>query len=343
MIEQAIGYLLVLGAVALAALFLSSALIIVLRPWLAQRALARPNARSSHHSPTAQGGGIAVVIATFAIAWAAIALLPSFAQNQNGQFLAVTLAAALLAVVGAIDDMRTLPEAPRLALQFVAVGTAIAALPNELQVLPLVPWWLERACLFLGLVWFVNVANFMDGVDWMTVAEMVPIAGALILLGLFGTIGLLPTLVAAALLGAILGFAPFNKPVAQLFLGDAGSLSIGFLLGWLLLALAGKGHLAAALILPLYYLADASITLALRLARREPFWQAHRTHFYQRATDNGFTVSEIVARVFLVNLALVALALITVAAQNVLVSPAALAAGLALVAWLLAIFARPKR
>jgi UDP-N-acetylmuramyl pentapeptide phosphotransferase/UDP-N-acetylglucosamine-1-phosphate transferase len=343
MIEQAIGHLLVLGAVALAALFLSSALIIVLRPWLARRALARPNARSSHHSPTPQGGGIAVVIATFAIAWAAIALLPSFAQNQNGQFLAVTLAAALLAVVGAIDDMRTLPEAPRLALQFVAVGTAIAALPNELQVLPLVPWWLERVCLFLGLVWLVNVANFMDGVDWMTVAEMVPIAGALILLGLFGTIGLLPTLVAAALLGAILGFAPFNKPVAQLFLGDAGSLPIGFLLGWLLLALAGKGHLAAALILPLYYLADASITLALRLARREPFWQAHRTHFYQRATDNGFAVSEIVARVFLVNLALVALALITVAAQSVLVSLAALAAGLVLVAWLLAIFARPKR
>jgi UDP-N-acetylmuramyl pentapeptide phosphotransferase/UDP-N-acetylglucosamine-1-phosphate transferase len=343
MIEQAIGRLLVLGAVALVALFLSLALIIVLRPWLAHRALARPNARSSHRSPTPQGGGIAVVIATFAIAWAAIALLPPFAQNQNGQFLAVTLAAALLAVVGAIDDMRTLPEAPRLALQFVAVGAAIAALPNELQVLPLVPWWFERACLFLGLVWFVNVANFMDGVDWMTVAEIVPIAGALILLGLFGAIGLLPTLVAAALLGAILGFAPFNKPVAQLFLGDAGSLPIGLLLGWLLLALAGKGHLAAALILPLYYLADASITLALRLARREPFWQAHRTHFYQRATDNGFAVSEIVARVFLVNLALVALALITVAAQSVLVSPAALAAGLALVAWLLAIFARPKR
>jgi UDP-N-acetylmuramyl pentapeptide phosphotransferase/UDP-N-acetylglucosamine-1-phosphate transferase len=343
MIEQAIGRLLVLGAVALVALFLSLALIIVLRPWLAHRALARPNARSSHRSPTPQGAGIAVVIATFAIAWAAVALLPSFAQNQNGQFLAVTLAAALLAVVGAIDDMRTLPEAPRLVLQFVAVGAAIAALPNELQVLPLVPWWLERACLFLGLVWFVNVANFMDGVDWMTVAEMIPIAGALILLCLFGTIGLLPTLVAAALLGAILGFAPFNKPVAQLFLGDAGSLPIGFLLGWLLLALAGKGHLAAALILPLYYLADASITLAQRLARREPFWQAHRTHFYQRATDNGFTVSEIVARVFVVNLALVALALITVAAQSVLVSLAALAAGLALVAWLLAIFARPKR
>jgi UDP-N-acetylmuramyl pentapeptide phosphotransferase/UDP-N-acetylglucosamine-1-phosphate transferase len=284
-----------------------------------------------------------VVIAALAVAWAAIALLPSFVQNQSGEFLALTGTATLLAVVGAIDDMHALPEAPRLALQFVAVGIAVAALPSELQVVPQVPWWLERACLFFGLVWFVNVVNFMDGIDWMTVAEVVPVAGALTLLGVFGTIGLLPTLVAAALLGAILGFAPFTRPVAVLFLGDAGSLPIGLLLGWLLLALAGNGHLAAACILPLYYVADATVTLARRLARGEPFWQAHRTHFYQRATDNGFTVPEIVARVFVVNLALAALALMAVAAQNVVASLAALAGGLALVAWLLATFTSLKR
>jgi len=283
------------------------------------------------------------VIATFAIAWAAIALLPSFVPNASGEFLALTAAAVLLAVVGALDDMYALPEAPRLALQFVAVGLVVAALPNDLQVLPQLPWWIERAGLFFGLVWFVNIANFMDGIDWMTVAEVVPLAGALTLLGVLGTVELLPTLVAAALLGAILGFAPFNKPVARLFLGDAGSLPIGLLLGWLLLALAGRGHLAAALILPLYYVADATVTLAGRLARREPVWQAHRTHFYQRATDNGFTVPEIVARVVLVNLALAALALVSVAAQSVVGSLAALAASIVLVAWLLAIFARLKR
>jgi UDP-N-acetylmuramyl pentapeptide phosphotransferase/UDP-N-acetylglucosamine-1-phosphate transferase len=344
MIEQAIGHFWVLGPVVLVTSFLLSwGLIMVLRPWLARRAMARPTARSSHREPTPQGGGIAVVIATFTVAWAAIALLPSVVPNQSGEFLALTGAAALLAVVGAIDDMHTLPEAPRLALQFVAVGIAVAALPSELQILPQMPWWLERTCLFFGLVWLVNVANFMDGIDWMTVAEVVPLAGALVLLGAIGTTGLLPTLVAAALLGAILGFAPFNRPVARLFLGDAGSLPIGLLLGWLLLTLAGKGHLAAALILPLYYVADATVTLAGRLARRERIWQAHRTHFYQRATDNGFTVPEIVARVVLLNLALAALALVTVVAQNVAGSLAALAAGLALVAWLLATFASRKR
>jgi UDP-N-acetylmuramyl pentapeptide phosphotransferase/UDP-N-acetylglucosamine-1-phosphate transferase len=239
--------------------------------------------------------------------------------------------------------MRSLPEAPRLLLQFVAAGTVVAVLPNEFHVLPQLPWSIERALLFFGLVWFVNTVNFMDGIDWMTVAEVVPITGTLALLGLCGAIGLLPTLVAATLLGAILGFAPFNKPVARLFLGDAGSLPIGLLLGWLLLALAGEGHLAAALILPLYYLADTTVTLALRIARGERFWKAHRTHFYQRATDNGFTVPEIVARVCLLNLALATLALVAVAAQNVLASLAALAGGIALVAWLLATFARRRR
>ena len=106
---------------------------------------------------------------------------------------------------------------------------------------------------------------------------------------------------ALALLGAMIGFAPFNRPVARLFLGDVGSLPIGLLLGWLLLLLAGHGHLAAALLLPLYYLADATITLGQRLHAGERVWEAHRSHFYQRATARGFTVLEVVARVFVVN------------------------------------------
>lgn len=314
----------------------------LLRPWLARYAMAQPNSRSSHREPTPQGGGIAVVVATLLVAWGAVAVWPAVVQNQGAEFVAVSAATALLAVVGARDDLRSLPATMRLAMQCVAVGTVIAALPGELQVVPQVPWWIERAGLFLGGVWLVNLVNFMDGVDWMTVAEFVPVTGALVLLGLSGTIGLLPSLVAAALLGAMIGFAPFNKPVARLFLGDVGSLPLGLLLGWLLLQLAAKGHLAAALILPLYYLADATITLACRITRGEPIWRAHRTHFYQRATDNGFSVTAIVTRVLLVNLALAALAAMTIAAHAALVSLAALAASIAVVSGLLVTFARPR-
>jgi UDP-N-acetylmuramyl pentapeptide phosphotransferase/UDP-N-acetylglucosamine-1-phosphate transferase len=235
-----------------------------------------------------------------------------------------------------------LPATARLATQCIAVGAVIAALPTELQIFPHVPWAIERAGLFLAAVWFVNLVNFMDGIDWMIVAEAVPVTGAILVLGLAGVVAPLPALLAAALLGAIVGFAPFNKPVAQIFLGDVGSLPIGLLLGWLLLQLAAMGHLAAALILPLYYVADATITLLRRIARGEVISQAHRTHFYQRATDRGLKVPEVVARVFVVNLALAGLAFITVAAQNIIVSLTMLTAAAAIVYRLLAAFASGK-
>ena len=104
-----------------------------------------------------------------------------------------------------------------------------------------------------------------------------------------------------------------------------------------------SGHLVAALLLPLYYLADTALTLLRRARAREPIWQAHRSHYYQRATDGGFTVKTIVLRVFFVNLGLAGLALITVVVPNGGVSAVALAAGVALVGVLLASFARGRK
>jgi UDP-N-acetylmuramyl pentapeptide phosphotransferase/UDP-N-acetylglucosamine-1-phosphate transferase len=338
-VASIVGTLIVFGPVAAFAGLLSAGLIVLLMPWLKAYALARPNARSSHREPTPQGGGTAVVAATLAAAWGAAVLFGIYPQGVGNEFLALTAAVILLAAVGAIDDIRHLSPLPRLILQCLAIGVVIAALPQELRVAPMLPWWIERACLFVGFVWFVNLTNFMDGIDWMTVAEAVPITGAIVLLGLLAAVSALPTLIALALLGAILGFAPFNKPVAKLFLGDVGSLPTGLLLAWLLLRVTASGYLAAALLLPLYYLADATLTLARRLLAGERVWEAHRSHFYQRALDRGFTVSEVVARVFMVNLALAALAVMTVTEPNAIVSWAALAIGVALVTWLLAVFA----
>jgi hypothetical protein len=94
--------------------------------------------------------------------------------------------------------------------------------------------------------------------------------------------------------------------------------------------------------LPLYYLADATITLARRLIRGEKIWQAHRSHFYQRATDRGFTVRQVVAHVFAVNVALAVLAFITLAAPSRFNDVAALVCGMVLVGWLLVAFARGR-
>ena len=330
------------GALVIAAL-LSVALIVLLRPTLKRYALARPNARSSHREPTPQGGGIAVIAATIVVTIGSAGMLGEMSSAAAAEVFTVLAASAFLAAVGGIDDVRPMPVAPRLLLQMLAIGAVLAAMPTDLRMVPLMPWWAERLGLLVALLWFVNLVNFMDGIDWMTVAEVVPLTASVVLLGQVAPIPLPSMLLALALLGAMLGFAPFNRPVAKLFLGDVGSLPIGLLLGWLLLQLARAGQPAAALLLPLYYLADASVTLIRRVAAREPFWQAHRSHFYQRACDLGFTVPAIVGRVFLSNLALAGLAFLTAAKHDPLVTTVSLLVGAALVAWLLASFARKQQ
>jgi UDP-N-acetylmuramyl pentapeptide phosphotransferase/UDP-N-acetylglucosamine-1-phosphate transferase len=329
------------GALIVAAA-LSAVLIVLLRPLLRRHALAQPNARSSHRAPTPQGGGIAVIAATIVVTIGAAGVLGELSSAAAVEVLTVLAATAFIAVVGGIDDVAPMPVAPRLMLQVLAIALVIAAMPADLRVVPSIPWWSERLCLLVALAWFVNLVNFMDGIDWMTVAEVVPLTATIVLLGQPAAVPPPSTILAVALLGAMLGFAPFNKPVAKLFLGDVGSLPIGLLLGWLLLQLARDGQPAAALLLPLYYLADASVTLVRRIAAGEPFWQAHRSHFYQRACDLGFSVPDIVRRVFLTNLALAGLAFLTVAKPDPVVDMVSLMIGVALVAWLLASFARKK-
>jgi UDP-N-acetylmuramyl pentapeptide phosphotransferase/UDP-N-acetylglucosamine-1-phosphate transferase len=337
-----VGFATDFALVFLVAAATSVGLIALLKPALARYALARPNARSSHKIPTPQGGGIAVVAATLAGVLAGAALA-SIAPDMLLALWPLAAAAVLLAAVGAGDDIFHIPVGPRLILQVVAVGLVLAALPDDARVIPQLPWWLERAALLIGGVYVVNLVNFMDGIDWMTVAEVVPVTAGLCALFWFGALPLRDAVIAAALLGAVAGFAPFNRPVAKLFLGDVGSLPIGLLMFWLLLQLATRGHVAAALLLPLYYLADATVTLGRRLAKGENVLQAHRSHFYQRATDLGFSVGEVVARVFAVNLVLAALAIVSVSASSPWSPIIALGLGIAIVAGLLIHLARGKR
>ena len=323
------------AGIALTAAVICYTLLLLLRPLLRRYALALPNARSSHKIPTPQGAGIGVVAATI-IVTLAIAMR---AGSLDDPALWIVLAAtAGIAVVGAADDIAQLGVAPRLVLQGIAVAAVLAALPDDVRVVPPLPFFIERILLGIGALWFVNLTNFMDGIDWITAAETIPITLFLLAIATFGGPTDLEISVALALCGAMLGFAPLNKPVAKMFLGDVGSLAIGLLLAFLLIGLAGRGHIAAALLLPLYYLADATVTLCRRILRGEQFWVAHRTHFYQRATQNGFTVMEVVARIFGVNVVLGLLALASVVWNGVAVQIVTLAAGAAMVTWLLYVF-----
>jgi UDP-N-acetylmuramyl pentapeptide phosphotransferase/UDP-N-acetylglucosamine-1-phosphate transferase len=342
-----VTYWAIIGIPILAAALCAGALVVLL-PWLKSYVLAQPVERSSHCEPTPQGGGLGVILSALVVTWLTATASGGLPHSALVQLSALTAAAGVLMVTGLWDDMHGLPPAPRLLVQCLAVALVVLTLPADLRLFPPLPLWFERVSVLAVGVWFVNLVNFMDGIDWMTVAGTVPIAATIALLGFPGVLGLTEVvprpamLVALALLGGMLGFAPFNRPVARLFLGDAGSLPIGLVLGWLLLLLASSGQLVAALLLPLYYLADATITLARRIYRREPVWQAHRSHFYQRAVAGGMPVAGVVGRVFATNVALATLAIVSVTGGNMIVSLLCLAAGAGLVGCLLIHFARSR-
>jgi UDP-N-acetylmuramyl pentapeptide phosphotransferase/UDP-N-acetylglucosamine-1-phosphate transferase len=328
-------------ALFLAAALASAALIVLLHPLFVRYTLARPNARSSHAVPTPQGGGGAVVAAVI-VTLVYAGTLGADERAALADLMPLGAGVVLLTVIGAIDDMLAVPVPPRLALQAIAVIIVVAAMPAELRVAPALPLLIERAAEILAGLCLVNFTNFMDGIDWMTVAETVPITASLFVFSLAGAAPPSAGMTALVLCGAVLGFAPFNRPVAKLFLGDVGSLPIGLMLFFMLIELAGR-HLTAALLLPLYYVADASITLMRRVARGENITQAHRSHFYQLATARGLSVMAVVSRVFAVNIALAMLAAVSIWQGSVVVDIAALVVGGAAVAILLAMMARGRR
>ena len=301
----ALAIAVVAGAAAIAA-----GLIVLLKPVLVRYLLAHPNARSSHATATPQGAGVAVVLALLIVtaAWWLV-WRPAGSVAALGPVL---VGACALTLLGLADDLRALPVWWRFLGQALAALLMVFSLPESLRLFPeLLPLVVERALLVLGTVWFVNAVNFLDGIDWITAAQVVPMTLGVVALQAMGVVPASVGFLALALLGGTLGFAIFNKHPARVFLGDAGSLPIGLLLAFMLITVAGT-DIAAALLLALYTIADSSLTLLRRLYRREHIFSAHRSHFYQRAVINGLSPPQVTARIFVLGLLLASLAVATV-------------------------------
>jgi UDP-N-acetylmuramyl pentapeptide phosphotransferase/UDP-N-acetylglucosamine-1-phosphate transferase len=297
------GWIAALALAAAAALLCglaTRALIPILRR---RNVLDRPNERSSHTAPTPRGGGMALV-GTVLLAWLGLGLT---GRVSPALIIGVLPGTMLLAAVSWIDDLRGLSPAIRLAAQGIAVAIGLCALPATDN--PLHAWLgpvLYFAAAGLLWIWWVNLFNFMDGIDGLAGSEAAAIGGGLLVFSLLGS-GVDPAraLLAAAILGAAFGFLLWNWSPARIFLGDVGSVPLGYLTGFLLIGLAAGGFWKIAAILPLYFLADATITLLRRLLRGERVWQAHRRHFYQQAVRNGLGHAAVVRRVIAANLLLI--------------------------------------
>ena len=267
-----------------------------------------PNERSSHTTPTPRGGGLAVVTSLLL----ALVLASSDLFNLIPPSLSLKLGLLLLflATLSWVDDLRNLSALLRVGSHILAVAVALY------MGLVLGPFFgnffeptVEIILIGLGWVWFINLFNFMDGIDGIAGVEALTI-------GLGGAILIIYTegdqttaIVGLILAAASLGFLPFNWNPAKIFMGDVGSIPLGFLSAWVLLSLASEGHGAAAFILSLVFFADATLTLFKRLFRGEKIWQAHNQHFYQRAIQRGLSHSQTTLGALFTNSVLIGIAL----------------------------------
>lgn len=262
-----------------------------------------PNRRSSHTTPTPRGGGIAIVAATIL----AMLVITGAGMASWRHFAAIVGGGLLVAAVGYADDHR--PVAPRWRLlgQSAAAGWLLwwlgeGAVPVTHAVLQL--GIAGDAIALLFIVWLINLTNFMDGIDGIASVEGITVAlGGCALLALANGTAIRWSM-PAVLAGACAGFLAWNWPPAKIFMGDAGSGFLGFMLAALSLQ-AGQESLTVFwgwIILMAVFVTDATWTLARRLARGERIYQAHRSHGYQHAALRSGAHRPVTLAVLAINL-----------------------------------------
>lgn len=275
-----------------------------MRYCIEQKLMGEVNHRSSHKAPTPRGGGyyFVIMISAFSLVWLNVGEASPHIHFLNTLFLS----GMAVGYLGWLDDKNSIKASTRFILQLVLALLCVIMLP---PVLPeILPTWVEKTLLVLAWVWFLNLYNFMDGIDGIAATQAVFIA---IALSLF-----VPEIspIALVMAGSVLGFLRFNWSPARVFMGDVGSTYLGFILGGLIIYNLTfptfEKNLWVGLILTLVFTADTTYTLIKRTLQGKKPWEAHNEHFYQRAVKMGMSHAQVVKRVIALNLVLLVLAIL---------------------------------
>ena len=265
-----------------------------------------PNSRSMHVNRKLVVGAGSIILSVQTSAWA-LALRP-----YGIIYLVPVILTLGLTFISFRDDIEPLSPALRFFVHLASAIVLSILFPITLFAQWGIPVFLGVALVAVGVTWFVNLYNFMDGIDGITGVETVSVT--LGFLFIIHQAGIETPLAAPALwlAGGAAIFLLWNWQPARMLIGDSGSIPIGFLIAWLMIELARNGQVAAAFILPLYYLFDATLTLFYRIGKREEFWRPHRQHAYQRAVLSGASHQRVVCSIAALNAVLVGLAIASV-------------------------------
>jgi Fuc2NAc and GlcNAc transferase len=242
-----------------------------------------PNERSSHGTPTPRGGGVSIVL----VASAALAVLGVFGLLHRDLLVALVGGGVAVGIIGFLDDHRSLPTGMRLAVHIGAACWALIWLgglpPLRIGAQTVQLGWAGHVLAALGIVWTLNLFNFMDGIDGIAACEAVFVAWGGAFLAVDGGSSIeVPT--ASLMFGAACcGFLLWNWPPARIFMGDVGSGYIGYFVSVLAVASARDNSVAVWvwLVLGGVFFVDSTVTLVRRAFRGERIHEAHRSHAYQ--------------------------------------------------------------
>ncbi|WP_342272445.1 UDP-phosphate alpha-N-acetylglucosaminyltransferase [Candidatus Tisiphia endosymbiont of Parasteatoda lunata] len=273
-----------------------------------------PDPRRVHSRITPRGGGLAIVIVVI------IALIAYEYFSTKTLINSIKIVPLLLIIssISFLDDLISIPIFVRLIFHIICSTIAIF-----LFLFPVVlfhhelPLYIDFMLSIIGLIVFLNIYNFLDGIDGISGAESIHLSITILILcylksDIIININFIIVL-NIIILACSIGFLIFNWHPAKIFLGDVGSISLGFLLGLcLLLISASSVHLfVASSIASLYYLADGGLTILIRLVNKEKIWQPHLKHFFQKAVRNGKSHKEVVSRIIICNILLMVLSIIS--------------------------------
>ncbi len=268
----------------------------IIKNWAIKRNIIDiPNHRSSHSIPTPRGGGL-----SFFIVWIVSISILYFFNILTLKLLVALLLVVPIGIVSIIDDIISLPPVTRLIIQAlcaVIVVFYLGGLQNiDLGFIKINSSFLLNIFLIIGVIWFINLYNFLDGIDAYASIEAISIA-----LGMFL---LTKEPLYLLLISTVAGFLYWNWPKAKIFMGDVGSTMLGFTL--IVLSIYSNNHQSANIIywltLSSLFWFDASITIIRRKLNRENISQPHKKHAYQRITQAGYSHKKTAVFSIIINL-----------------------------------------
>ena len=268
-----------------------------------------PNKRSSHSVPTPRGGGLAIVIV-----WYAFLSFFYYKAYISQELFFALLPGIIIAMVGFFDDILGLSPKVRLFFQGLVSLLALYFL-GGLQKLDLGFFIFDNIYLlsffaFFGIIWFINLFNFLDGIDGYEASEVIFISLSFFCFA--------KSNVALLLANICFGFLFWNWQKAKIFMGDVGSTLLGYSIAVFIIYFQNNNtfSLLNSLIITAIFWFDASLTLFIRWKKKEKLSQAHKNHTYQKAVQIGFSHQKVVILAMLINIILLCLTFFSLRYSN---------------------------